>query len=167
MRHRPGHHLAEFNLGILKHDWDDPRVQDFVDALDRVNGVARRSPGFVWMLDAEEMERAQLDPTGPLGGHPRLASTLSVWESAADLEHFVWQTVHRQYYDRRAEWYDMEADALRMVLWWVPAGHRPDVAEAMARFRHLERHGESETAFGWASLQKTAQAPAGGTPGPA
>ena len=54
------HHLAEFNLGVLKYDWDDPRVQGFVDGLDLVNGVAKRSPGFVWMLDEDAMEAAQI-----------------------------------------------------------------------------------------------------------
>lgn len=146
-----GHHLAEFNLGILKYDWDDPRVQGFVDGLDAVNGVAQRSPGFVWMLGGEEMEAAQLDPTGPLGGNPRAASTLSVWEDVASLERFVWTTVHKRFYDRKAEWYD-EDDSLRLVMWWVPVGYRPSVHDAMVRFRHLETHGDSDFAFGWSHL---------------
>ena len=143
-----GHHLAELNLGILKHDWDDPRVQDFVDGLDLVNGVAQRSKGFVWMMDPATMEREQLDAQGPMGGNPRMASTLSVWESLGDLEHFVWNTVHKRFYDRRAEWYDL-TDQLRFVMWWVPAGHHPDMVEAMTRYRHMETHGPSEQAFGW------------------
>ena len=148
------HNLAEFNLGILKYDWDDPRVQGFVDGLDLVNGVAKRSPGFVWMLDEDAMEAAQNDAGGPLGGNPRTASTLSVWEDAASLEHFVWKTVHKRFYDRRTEWYDA-VDSLRLVMWWVPEGHRPDIHEAMARFRHLESHGDSEHAFGWDYLRAT------------
>ncbi len=151
---RPGrHHLAEFNLGILRHDWDDPRVKDFVDGLDLVNGIARRSPGFVWMLGEDEMDAAQRDLHGPLGGNPRTASTLSVWEDAASLERFVWNTVHRHFYGRRAEWYDT-VESLRLVLWQVPAGHRPTIPEAMARFRHLEAHGDSDFAFGWAHLKE-------------
>lgn len=145
------HHLAEFNLGILRHDWDDPRVKDFVDGLGLVNGVARRSPGFVWMLGEAEMDAAQNDPDGPLGGNPRTASTLSVWEDVASLERFVWTTVHRRSYERRAEWYDM-VESLRLVVWWVPAGRRPDIAEAMARFRHLAAQGDSDHAFGWRHL---------------
>jgi hypothetical protein len=34
------------------------------------------------------------------------------------------------------------------VMWWVPAGHRPSVAEARARLEFLARHGESDMAFG-------------------
>ncbi len=149
-------HLAEFNLGILRHDWNDPRVQGFVDGLDLVNSVAMRSPGFVWMLGEDQMDAAQRDPEGPLGGNPRTASTLSVWEDVASLEHFVWNTVHRHFYERRAEWYDA-VESLRFVMWWVPAGHRPDITEAMARFRHLQAHGDSDHAFGWRYLTEAQQ----------
>ena len=151
MRQPEGHHLAELNLGILKYDWDDPRVADFVNGLERVNTLARRSPGFVWMMPEDEMEAAQNAPDSPMDTHPRLASTLSVWEDVASLEHFVWNTVHKQFYDRKGEWYDMGA-ALRLAMWWVPAGHIPTMAEAMARFRHLETQGPSDHAFGWKEL---------------
>ncbi len=77
-----------------------------------------------------------------------MAATLSVWEDVESLEHFVWNTLHKRFYDRRDEWYD-SADALRFAMWWVPTGHCPDMVEAVARFRHLAAHGESETAFGW------------------
>ena len=152
MRQPDGHYLAELNLGILKHDWEDPRVKDFVDGLDLVNGIAQRSTGFVWMMSGEDMEREQLDPAGPMEGNPRMASTLSIWTDLASLEHFVWNTVHKRYYDRRAEWYDMGA-ALRFVMWWVPEGHRPNMAEAMARFTYLEQHGAQDFAFDWAYLK--------------
>lgn len=152
-----GMHLAEVNLGVLKHDWDDPRVKGFVDGLDLVNGVAQRSPGFIWMMPPDQMEAAQNDPDGRMEAHPRLASTLSVWADVASLEHFVWNTVHKRFYDRRAEWYDV-VESLRFAMWWVPAGHIPDMAEAMARFHHLAQHGDSDYAFGWAHLKGQAGA---------
>ena len=146
-----GHHLAEFNLGVLRHDWDDPRVKGFGDGLDLVNGAAARSPGFVWRLGDDEMDAAQNAADGALGGNPRTASTLAVWESGEALEHFVWNTVHKRFYDRKDEWY-APTDALRLVMWWVPEGHRPTVTEAMARFRKLEAQGDTDEAFGWAHL---------------
>ncbi|WP_370285370.1 DUF3291 domain-containing protein [Pseudooceanicola nanhaiensis] len=151
----PIRHIAEFNIGILRHDWDDPRIADFVNGLDRVNALAHRSPGFVWMLGNDDMEAAQLDAEGVLGGHPRTASTLSVWESADALGHFVWNTVHRQYYARRGEWYDdaEQAPGPRMVLWHVDAGHRPTIAEAKARLDHLAEHGPTDHAFGWDAVK--------------
>lgn len=146
-------HLAEFNIGTLKYDWNDPRVKDFADGLDRVNAIAMRSPGFVWMLNEAAMDAAQRDPDGPLGGNPRTAATLSVWEDAGSLEDFFWNTVHKQFYDRKAEWYG-PTDKPRMVLWWVPAGHRPSIAEAMARYDRLAEHGDTADAFGWSRLQE-------------
>ncbi len=86
------------------------------------------------------MEAAQNDLDGPMGGNPRSASTLSVWESVETLEYFVWNTVHRQFYARKAEWYDA-VESLHFVMWWVPAGHRPTIDEAMAKFRHLDDSG--------------------------
>lgn len=141
--------LAEFNIGILKYDWDDPRVADFRDNLERVFALAERSPGYIWHMGEAEMEAAQLDAGGPLGGNPRTASTLSVWTDVAALERFVFQTVHKRFYDRRAEWYDAEDQPMRLVMWWVPEGHRPTVAEAAARLEQRTRMGDSAEAFGW------------------
>ncbi len=142
-------HLAEFNIGILKYDWDDPRVADFADNLDRVFGIAMRSPGYVWHMGDAEMDAAQTDPNGPLGGNPRTASTLSVWNSLAALEAFTWRTVHKQFYDRRAEWYDPSDQGLRLVMWWIPSGHRPTIDEAAARLAMRASAGDSDAAFGW------------------
>ena len=36
-------HLAELNIARLKYPFDDPRVAEFADNLDRVNGIAERS----------------------------------------------------------------------------------------------------------------------------
>ncbi|MGI9413652.1 MAG: DUF3291 domain-containing protein [Hyphomicrobiales bacterium] len=150
-------HLAEFNIGVLRHDWDDPRVADFVDGLDRVNAIAARAPGFVWRLPDDDMEAAQRDPTGPLGGNPRTASTLSVWADVASLEHFVWHTLHKRFYDRRTEWF-APGQGVRLVLWHVPVGHRPTIGEAAARLTHLDAHGDTAFAFGWAWAKAAASA---------
>ncbi|MGC1495157.1 MAG: DUF3291 domain-containing protein [Sulfitobacter sp.] len=148
-----GHHLAELNLGVLKYDWDDPRVKGFVDGIDLVNNVAQRSPGFQWMMSQDDMDAEQRNPNGAMGGNPRTASTLSVWSDIPSLEHFVWNTVHKQFYDRKAEWYDA-VESLRFAMWWVPIGHQPDMNEAMARFCHLEVHGDDDYAFGWAHIKQ-------------
>ena len=145
--------LAELNFGTLLHDWEDPRVADFVNGLDLVKSAAARSPGFVWRMSDDEMGAAQTDPEGPFGDNPRIAATLSVWEDAQSLENFVWNTVHRQYYERRAEWYAALGNS-HLVMWWVPEGHKPSVAEGMYRFRHLETQGDSDEAFGWKWLKE-------------
>ncbi|MGA8593007.1 MAG: DUF3291 domain-containing protein, partial [Pseudolabrys sp.] len=90
---------------------------------------------------------------------------LSVWENVEALERFVYQTVHKQFYSRRAEWFEHFEDRY-LVMWWVPAGHRPSVEEAVARIEHLKQHGPSDYTFDWqtasAQLWKTARcAPSG------
>lgn len=149
---KTGFHLASFNFGTLRYDWEDPRVADFLNNLDLVNGLAARAPGFIWRLDDAAMEDAQTDAEGALGGNPRTASTLSLWRDVASLEQFVWKTVHRQFYARKAEWYDAAGNG-NFVMWWVPEGDLPTVTEGMARWRHLSAHGNSDHAFGWSWVE--------------
>ena len=42
-----GHYLAELNIGLAFDDLDMPTMADFMKALDKVNRIADRSPGFV------------------------------------------------------------------------------------------------------------------------
>lgn len=142
--------LASFNLGLLRHDWDDPRIAEFADNLDRVNAIAHRSEGFVWQMGPDKMDAAQRDPDGPLGGNPRLASTLSVWRDRDCLHRFVFRTLHRRFFDRRAAWFDPGQPGPRLVLWWVPRGHRPTIGEAARRLDLRRDRGDSDDAFGWA-----------------
>jgi hypothetical protein len=83
-------HLAQLNIGRLRHDVGDPRMAEFVDNLALVNGLAERSPGFVWRY--RDDSGSAID-TRPFDGDPRMAINLSVWDSVEALERFVWQTV--------------------------------------------------------------------------
>ncbi len=80
-------------------------------------------------------------------------SNLTVWESVAALEHFVFNTVHRAFYERRAEWFEV-LGRMHFVMWWVPAGHRPTLDEALERLAHLQAQGDSDHAFGWKHLKE-------------
>ena len=51
---------------------------------------------------------------------------------------------------RRREWFE-RFERVYVALWWVPAGHRPSVAEAGDRLAHLEAHGSTAHAFGFAT----------------
>ena len=72
---------------------------------------------------------------------------------SASLENFVWNTVHRQFYERRAEWFEV-LGAMHFVMWWVEDGHRPTLDEALARLETLKAEGDSAEAFGWAYLEE-------------
>jgi hypothetical protein len=142
-----GHHLAELNVGRLVAPIDDPRVADFMNALDHVNGLGKRMPGFVWIMEGSG-EPGTGNTGTKIGGDPLYVSNLTVWRDVRSLEHFVFNTVHRQFYARRREWFEV-LGAMHFVMWWVPEGHRPTLSEALDRLEHLKVHGYSDHAFGW------------------
>lgn len=140
-------HLAELNIGRLVAPTDDPRVADFMAALDRVNGLGKRMPGFVWMMEGSG-EPGTGNTETKIADDPQFVSNLTVWESVETLETFVWNTVHRQFYERRAEWFAVLGE-MHFVMWWVPEGHRPTLDEGLARLETLRQRGNSDDAFGW------------------
>ncbi|WP_375551838.1 MULTISPECIES: DUF3291 domain-containing protein [Rhodophyticola] len=145
-------HLAQLNVGRLVAPTDDPRVAEFMAALDKVNGIGKRSPGFVWMMEGSG-EPGTGNTENSIGDDPQFVANLTVWESIADLEHFVWNTVHRRFYERRQEWFEVLGE-MHFVMWWVPIGHRPALSEALARLEHLRSHGAGSHAFDWAWLEE-------------
>ena len=140
-------HLAQLNIGRIRYPLDDPRMADFVNNLDRVNAIAEHTPGFVWRLQDDSGNATAIHAFDD----PRMLLNMSVWESVEALERFVWQTVHKRIYGRRPEWFE-PLDRPHFVMWWVPAGHLPDLAEAKGRLEHLWAHGPSDHAFGWESI---------------
>ena len=119
--------------------------------LDRINGLGRRMPGFVWMMEGSG-EPGTGNTEAKIGGDPRFIANLTVWESVETLEQFVWNTVHRQFYERRAEWFELLGE-MHFVMWWVEMGHRPSLGEALAKLEHRKTHGDSDAAFGWDWLE--------------
>jgi hypothetical protein len=141
-------HLAQLNVGRARYPLDDPRMAGFMQALDRVNAIAERSPGFVWRLVGDGNDATDLR----LGGDQTdVMVNMSVWESAEALERFVWNTAHRRFYERKSEWF-APFGAPHFVMWPVPIGHRPGLAEAAERLARLTEHGPSDDAFGWEGL---------------
>jgi hypothetical protein len=137
------YHLAEINIARLSHSIDHPLVAEFADNIDRINALAERADGFVWRNVAET--------SGPIEGDDRMIATLSVWETAEQLDRFVFGTVHRRFFERRHAWFDV-LDRMGVAMWWVRPGTRPTLAAALKRLAHLDTHGPSETAFGWDHL---------------
>jgi hypothetical protein len=140
-------HLAELNIARLKYAFDDPRVAEFANNLDRVNAVADRSEGFVWRLQDDGGDAIAIRAFDD----PLVIVNMSVWQGPEHLERYVWNTVHKQFYRKRAEWFTL-MEKQHFVMWWVDDGHRPTLEEAKARLDHLDRHGDSDFAFGWSHL---------------
>ena len=138
-----GHYqLAQLNIARFRLPQDDPANADFVDNLDRVNALAEAQPGFVWRITGEGNNALDIQAFDD----PLVASNLSVWEDVESLEAFVFgNSEHRDIMRRRREWF--EKMDLYLVLWWVPAGHRPGLDEALVRLEQLQAQGPSATAF--------------------
>ena len=143
--------LAELNIGRLLAPTDDPRVAEFMVNLDRINGLGKRMPGFVWMMEGSG-EPGMGNTDAKIEGDPQFVSNLTVWESVETLERFVWWTIHKQFCERRQEWFEVLGE-MHFVMWWVPEGHRPTLDEALVRLQHLKDNGDSDHAFGWSYLE--------------
>jgi len=147
MKQPAGHHLAQLNVGRLVAPTDDPRVAEFMANLDRINGLGKRMPGFVWIMEGSGEPGTGNTETG-LDGDPQFVANLTVWESLAALETFVFNTLHFKFFERRKAWFE-PSDGMHFVMWWVPEGHRPTLEEARARLAYRAEHGDSDHAFGW------------------
>jgi hypothetical protein len=134
--------IAELNVGIIKGPMDSPVMAEFAANLARINALADRSPGFVWRLQTEEGDATSIRPFAD-------ANTLlnmSVWRDVESLNAYVYNSAHLELMRRRREWFERMHDAF-LVLWWVPKGHRPSVAEAIAKLEVLRSKGPTREAF--------------------
>ena len=136
------HHLAQLNIGRLKAPLDAPETAGFVSALEPINALADRSPGFVWRLQTEEGDATAIRPFDD----ETLLVNMSVWRSLEALADFAYRSDHRDVMLRRREWFEKLGEAYT-VLWWVPADHTPTVEEAKQRLELLRRHGPTHDAF--------------------
>ena len=133
--------LAELNIAQMKAPIDSPVMKDFVDNLDRINGLAEQSPGFVWRLQMEDGNATSLRPFGD-----DIIVNLSVWEDKASLFDYVYGPGHVEIMRRKKEWFD-RMSAAYLVLWWVPAGHQPSEEEAKEKLMLLREVGPTAAAF--------------------
>jgi Domain of unknown function (DUF3291) len=136
------HHLAQLNIGRLRAPIEDPLIAEFADALDPVNALAERSDGFVWRFQTEEGDATSVRPFDDDG----IIVNFSTWESIEALADFVYRSDHTAFMRRRREWFE-RFDGVFQVLWWVPAGHRPTVDEAIERLELLRSQGPTAQAF--------------------
>lgn len=135
-------HLAQVNIGRILGPIDSDIMAGFVGQLAEINALAEVTPGFVWRLKTEDGDATAIRPYED----DRIMVNMSVWESAAALHGYVYQSAHVDVMRRRREWFARMTDAF-MALWWVPAGHKPTVAEAVERLAHLRAHGPTPVAF--------------------
>lgn len=141
--------LAELNIGRLIAPTSDPRVAEFIDNIARINGLGKRMPGFVWIMEGAT---GQGNTATAINDDPQYIPNMTVWESAEALETFVFKTLHAKFLGRRHEWFEVMGK-MQFVMWWVRDGHQPSLAEALEKLSLLQQHGESAQAFGWRYLR--------------
>ncbi len=137
------HHLAVFNIGRITAPLDSAQLKDFMDGLDPINALGEQAPGFVWRYTAEGTNNATA--ARPYDD-PEIIINFGVWESREQLWDFVYRSRHLEFLTRRREWFQHMLEPY-LVLWWVPAGHIPSVAEAKQRLQLLRAHGPTPRAF--------------------
>jgi hypothetical protein len=134
--------LAQLNIARPRAALDHPVMAEFMANLDRINALAETLPGYVWRLqDASGNATAVASPFGE-----GVIVNLTLWLSVEDLRQFTYKTEHAGFIRRRKEWFG-DLDGPHLVLWWVPAGHRPGADEAQARLELLAARGPTPAAF--------------------
>jgi hypothetical protein len=133
--------LAQLNIASMKQPLESPGMADFVANLERINALAEASPGYIWRLQDEAGDATAFRPFGD-----DVLVNLSVWRDVPALSDYVYKSAHTEMLKRRQEWFS-KVEAAHMVLWWVPAGHRPSVQEAAERLALLREQGASAQAF--------------------
>lgn len=135
--------LAQVNVAEAVAPLSSPRLRGFVELLDRLDELARRSPGFVWRPRPEDVTTADV----ALFGDPdRVVPNLSVWASPEALLAFTYGGQHLAAMRRRRQWF-RPLGVGAVALWWVADGERPSFAEARRRLELLRRDGPTREVF--------------------
>jgi hypothetical protein len=134
--------LAQINIARIVAPLTDPVMAEFVANLAPINALAEAAPGFVWRFQTDQGDATAVRPYDD----DRVIINFSIWEDVSSLRNFVYHTAHAGMMKRRQEWFARLTDAY-VALWWVPALHRPTVADAVARMQRLRLHGASSEAF--------------------
>jgi len=134
--------LAQLNIGIIKGPMDSPLMADFAANLERINALAENSSGFVWRLQTEQGDATSIRPFKD----ENLLVNMSVWRDVESLNKYVYSSAHVDVMRRRREWFERMREAF-LVLWWIPRGHRPSIAEAIAKLELLRTNGPTIEAF--------------------
>jgi hypothetical protein len=113
----------------------------FKAALEPINALADKSPGFVWRLQTEDGDATAIRPYED----ERMMVNMSVWASIEALRAFVYASGHTSVMRNRKQWFE-KLDTY-LVLWWLPRGHEPSIEEAKERLQHLKRRGPTPYAF--------------------
>lgn len=145
--------LAQINIARMLAPLESDVMQEFRDFLDPVNALAEGHAGFRWRYitalsdgSPENDERIQWEDN-------MVVINLSVWDDLESLHTFVYRTVHSYFVRNRKRWF-AQMDRPHTVLWNVPEGYTPTLAEAREKLELLEREGPTAEAFTFARAKE-------------
>lgn len=138
----PRFHLAQANVARMRAPLESDRMEGFRSQLERINALADRSAGFVWRLQSEAGDATAIRAWDD----PLLLFNMSVWESLESLHAYVYNSDHVGPLRGRRAWFEPMTQS-SLVLWWIPAGHVPSVADGRERLELLRERGPSAAAF--------------------
>jgi hypothetical protein len=141
-------HLAQVNVAHMRATPSDSVRVGLVSRIADLNQLAEESAGFVWRLSETAATPNALQVFEP-DVRPcdlnRFFYSLSVWECMDDLRAYVYRSAHAAMLGDRQRWMRDLAPA-SLALWYIPVGHRPTMAESVARLRYFHAHGPTEWA---------------------
>ena len=114
----------------------------FASRLEEINALAEAHDGFVWRLQDESGNATNIHEYED----PFLLVNMSVWKSVESLKDYTYYSMHKDLLKDRKLWFH-RMEEMHYVLWWIPIGHVPTVAEAKERLAYLQTNGHSEYAF--------------------
>lgn len=147
-----GHHLAIYNFDIHVDTSDSLAVRGFVLREPMNFAAAERAPGFVARSGYVGVPGPR--SWGPLvfprflteHGNAAGVSSLSLWRDIESLMAFTYTGVHADALKHARHW-NVVQQWPPMVLFWVPAGRRPDWQEGAKRLETLFDHGSGPHGF--------------------
>ena len=141
--------IGQMNFATAIAPLDSPLMAEFVENIDKINGIAEASDGFIWRLMDESGNATAID----VMTDPKAVLNVSVWRSVPDLYRFAYQTDHLHFIKNSAKWF-VPTTKRAMALWVIEDdAPMPSVADAFDRLRHLEEKGPSAFAFDWAGAK--------------
>jgi Domain of unknown function (DUF3291) len=141
-------HIAQLNISrMIGVSINDDIMKDFVAQLDEINLLGEQSEGFVWRLKSDDGNATSYNPYSD----DRIIVNFTVWETAAHLKNFVYNTAHRLVMKDRKKWFENLGQP-SYVLWHIPAGTTPTLADAVERLAHLQTNGPSAYAFDFKNI---------------
>jgi Domain of unknown function (DUF3291) len=141
-------HVAQLNIArMIGKNIDDPVMIEFVNQLDEINLLAEQSDGFIWRLKSDNGNATSYNPYND----DRLIINFSVWENAALLKEFVYNSAHKVVMRDRKKWFENFGEPY-YVLWHIPEGTIPTIDEAVERLACLQQNGPTAYAFDFKNI---------------